>query len=188
MSTLIINDVALEAKVGERVLNVARRNAAHIGFVCDNNGLCQTCRCQVLAGAEHLSPPSEIEQAWLSPAQLDGGTRLACQTVIRSAGEIRVESFAETMRRMALEVIAPPRGTDPVSNLLGLGTRLLHRVSDQIAALPTGLPEVIRRNGLRRSLFFIRDGGRYLDDLQRTAERIRTGAERLERRRPTAAE
>jgi ferredoxin len=188
MATVIINDVAMEAKVGERVLNVARRNAAHIGFVCDNTGLCQTCRCQVLDGADHLSPPSEIERAWLSPAQLDGGTRLACQTVVRSAGEIRVESFAETMRRMALEVISPPRGTDPVSNLLGLGTRLLNRVSEQIAALPTGLPEVIGRNGLRRSLFFIRDGGRYLDDLQRTAERMRTGAERLERRRLAAAE
>jgi hypothetical protein len=70
--------------------------------------------------------------------------------------------------------------------LLGLGARLLHRASEQIAALPTALPDVIRRNGLRRSLFFIRDGGRYLDDLQRTAERMRAGAERLERRRLSA--
>ncbi|WP_129673251.1 2Fe-2S iron-sulfur cluster-binding protein [Candidatus Chloroploca sp. Khr17] len=188
MTTVIINDVPMEAKVGERVLNVARRNAAHIGFVCDNNGLCQTCRCQVLAGADQLNPPSEIELAWLTPAQLDDGTRLACQTVIRGTGEIRVESFAETMRRMALAVISPPRGTDPVSNLLGLGTRLLNRVSEQVVALPTGLPAVIERNGLRRSLLFIRDGGRYLDDLQRTVERLRTGTERLERRRLTADE
>jgi ferredoxin len=187
MATVIINDAVMESKVGERVLNIARRNAAHIGFVCHHTGRCQTCRCQLLAGADHLNPPSAIERAWLSPAQLDDGTRLVCQTLIRSAGEIRVESFAETMRRMALEVISPPRGTDSVSNLLGLGTRLLNRVSEQIAVLPTGLPEVISRNGLRRSLLFIRDGDRYLDE-QYTVERMRTGAERLERRRLTAAE
>ena len=39
MTTVIINDLAVEAVAGDGLLDLARRNRAHIGFVCDGNGL-----------------------------------------------------------------------------------------------------------------------------------------------------
>ncbi|GIV94220.1 MAG: hypothetical protein KatS3mg056_2929 [Chloroflexus sp.] len=50
MATVIVNDVEMTARPGERILDIARRNSAHIGFVCDGTGFCQTCKVRVLAG------------------------------------------------------------------------------------------------------------------------------------------
>lgn len=181
MPTVIMNDVAMEAKVGERLLNVGRRNAAHIGFLCDNIGTCQACRCQVLAGSEHLSPPSEIERAWLSEARLAEGERLACQAIIRGEGEIQVQSHIEMARQLVLNVLMPPPGTTVSDNARSLVTAIVSDVSDQIALFPDNVLNVVSKVGPLRFAFPIRDGQRFLGDTLRVVRRMTTGAERLER-------
>lgn len=45
MATVIVNDVEMTARPGERILDIARRNSAHIGFVCDGTGFVRPARC-----------------------------------------------------------------------------------------------------------------------------------------------
>jgi ferredoxin len=117
MPTLILNDQELTTQIGEVVLNVARREAAHIGFVCDGNGLCQTCECRIMKGSEHVNPPNEVEQIWLTQEQIDEGRRLACQVSMRGPGPVEVLTRAEELRRKTESVFSPPAGTSLGENL-----------------------------------------------------------------------
>lgn len=185
MTTLILNDVAMEAKVGERMLNVARRNAAHIGFACDSAGTCQACRCKVLEGAEQLSPPSEAERAWIPAARLEAGQRLACQTIIRGHGTIRALSWPEELRRMVLAVATPPPGQDALGNLQKVLATLARLAGDQLSHWPWNVLTAVNRVGPVRFAYPVLDEARILDDVIRTVSKMRTGVERIER--PIAA-
>ncbi|WP_210520617.1 2Fe-2S iron-sulfur cluster-binding protein [Hymenobacter terricola] len=46
---------------------------------CGAKGRCTTCRLQVQAGAENLSPPSEAELRYRAAGRLLATERLACQ-------------------------------------------------------------------------------------------------------------
>lgn len=174
MTTLIMNDVAMEAKVGERLLNVARRNAAHIGFMCDNAGTCQGCRCQVLAGADQLSPPSEAEQAWIPAEHLAKGQRLACQTIIHGQGEVRVVSRAEELRRLVLGIIAPRVGESRLNPLAPLAWILAETSVDQISRFPGNVWSSLKRVGLRRFAFPVLDRERMFGDGARVVQQLRS--------------
>jgi ferredoxin len=117
MPKIIINNEELDMQPGEVVLDVARRNASHIGFACDGNGLCQMCECLVNTGAEHLSPPNETEHVWLTQAQLQEGRRLGCQASLRGPGPVEVITRAEELLREAQAIVNPPAGTTILSNL-----------------------------------------------------------------------
>ncbi|NTU81396.1 MAG: (2Fe-2S)-binding protein [Chloroflexales bacterium] len=170
MATIIINDETVEGKVGERLLNVARRHGAHIGFICDNAGTCQGCRCQVMSGAEHLSPPSEAERAWLPAERLAAGQRLACQAIIRGHGEVRVLSRAEELRRIVQGVLRPGQGERRLTNLSPLLATLGQQAGDQLALFPQNVFRTLRRVGLRRFAFPILDGKRLSRDVARVRE------------------
>ncbi len=172
MSTLIINGVTMQAKVGERVLNVARRNAAHIGFACDNAGVCQGCRCSVLRGEEHLSPPSEAEKAWISADRLAAGERLACQTVVRSHGEVHVLSRAEELRLLIMGIVAPPHGESRLNPIAPLASILLQTSIDQVTQFPGNIVTSIKRVGFVRFAFPVLDRERLLHDTQRVVQRM----------------
>lgn len=173
MATIIINDEAVEGKVGERLLNVARRHGAHIGFICDNAGTCQACRCQVTSGTEHISPPSEAERAWIPAERLAAGQRLACQVIIRSHGEVHVLSRAEELRRMMQRVLRPGEGQRRLSNLSPLLATLGQQASDQLALFPQNVISALRRVGLRRFAFPFLDSTRIFRDVARIQERQR---------------
>ena len=64
-----------EVRAGTTVLEAADALGVKIGRVCGGQGTCSTCRVQVAAGAENLSPADENEIAY----QLGDGVRLACQ-------------------------------------------------------------------------------------------------------------
>ncbi len=136
MPTVIINDESVESQIGERLLDTARRDAAHIGFVCDGNGLCQMCECVVLKGGDHLSPPNQIERIWLTEDQLEYGTRLACQVSVRGPGPVEVLTRAERLRREAIDVISPPPGTNVGENLGRLVNDLLRINVDHVERWP----------------------------------------------------
>ena len=171
MATIIINDESMEGKVGERLLNVARHNGAHIGFMCDNAGTCQGCRCQVLAGAEYLNPPTEAEQSWLPAERLAEGQRLACQAIIHGQGEIRVLSRAEELRRMVQAVVRPRSGENGLTNLPPLLTTFGQQVADQLTLFPKNVISNLRRIGLRRFAFPVLDRKRLFADVARVRER-----------------
>ncbi len=181
MPIAIINDVEMHAKVGENLLGVARRNAAHIGFVCDGNGVCQTCQCRVLSGADQLSPPSEAELAWMPARRLAAGHRLACQTVIRGHGRVRVLTNVEELRRQTLDVLRPARDVDRRDALEPLLENLVRMSADQLIRYPWNLMAALLRVGPWRFAYPVLDEQRYSDDAARVARRMQSGASRLTR-------
>lgn len=148
MPTVTINDVEMEARPGERILDIARRNGAHIGFVCNGTGFCQTCKVRVLAGSESLSPPTEIEKTWIPESRLQEGWRLGCQTAIRGKDSVVVLTNAEELRRQAFNIlngnIITNTGTF-VGNLLGQGI-------DQLVGYPFNMLNAVSKIGLGRLL------------------------------------
>lgn len=97
---IIINDKPCHARIGQTLSKAARLNHSHVGYLCGAHGVCQTCQVRVLEGAEHLSPPNDVEQAFLTPEQLSDGIRMACRATIISQGSIKVLSRPEEVRRM----------------------------------------------------------------------------------------
>jgi chlorosome envelope protein I len=137
MPTVIINNTEYEGQVGERLIDVARRNGAHIGFICDGLGVCQACACRVLRGSEHLSPPSGVEENWFQPSWLEAGHRLACQTLIRANGTIETLSRAEELRRQTIGVFMPPEGTSTGQNMGHLADNMSRIVMNQVVRFPS---------------------------------------------------
>ncbi|GAB4432386.1 MAG: 2Fe-2S iron-sulfur cluster-binding protein [Chloroflexi bacterium OHK40] len=178
MPTVIINDVAYEARLGERLLNIARRNGAHIGFVCDGNGICQTCQCRVLAGAGQLSPPSEAERIWMPERRLAEGHRLACQAALRGPGPVELITKAEELRRQTLDVVAPPRDADRRDYLEPLLDNLVRMSVDQLARYPWNVLATVGRVGVGRFLFPWRDVERWAEDGALVARRMVAGPPR----------
>jgi len=95
-----INSIEYNANEGDRLLDIARRNHAHIGYFCGGNALCQTCYSRITEGAELLSPLNEIELEILSPNLIQAGTRLACQATIEKPGTIAMVSAIEEVKQM----------------------------------------------------------------------------------------
>ncbi len=165
MTNVIINDEPVEADLGEGLLNVARRNRSHIGFVCDGNGLCTTCECRVLEGAANLSAPNEIELNWLPDRRLQRGYRLACQTTLLGKGEVRLLTRAEELRRLWRNVYNPlpgERNGDNVSDFLGYVVQLN---VDHISMFPLNLLRTVNRLGLVRTLIPVEDNDQYFRDI-----------------------
>jgi chlorosome envelope protein I len=103
MPRVIINNEEFEAAEGDLLLDVARRNGSHIGFYCNGNGMCTTCECKVLTGAESLSPYSEAELAWITPSRRERGYRLGCQAALETkevGGEVEVITRVEEYKRL----------------------------------------------------------------------------------------
>ncbi|MFN3373391.1 MAG: 2Fe-2S iron-sulfur cluster-binding protein [Chloroflexus sp.] len=152
MTTVMINDVEMEARPGERILDIARRNGAHIGFVCDGTGFCQTCKVRVLAGSESLSPPTELEKNWIPEQRLQEGWRLGCQAAIRGRGPVEVLTAAEELRRQTFAVINPPPGTNVVSNAGALLANVTQQNIDQVIGYPFNMLNAVSKIGLGRLL------------------------------------
>jgi ferredoxin len=174
---VIINDVAYEARPGERLLAVARRNAAHIGFVCDGQGICQTCQCRVIAGADSLNPISEAERIWMPESRLRAGHRLACQAAIRGRGPIKILTNAEELRRQLLAVLNPPDHGVARDYLEPLLENLVRQSVDQLRHYPFNVISTIARVGVERFLLPVRDGEQYLDDAARVTRRMTAGGD-----------
>jgi len=94
-----INDRQYEARTGERLIDIARNNHAHIGYFCGGNGICQTCYVKVFEGMELLSPISEKEQALLSDELIKEGVRVACITTLDKLGTVKLLTTVEEVKR-----------------------------------------------------------------------------------------
>ena len=94
-----INDKACEAKTGERLIDVARKNHSHMGYFCGGNGICQTCYVKVFEGSDLLSPVSDREKALLSDDLLEEGIRVACLTTLDKPGKVSLLTTVEEIKR-----------------------------------------------------------------------------------------
>jgi ferredoxin len=87
MATLSCGKVETEAREGGDVLGLLLDAGAQMDFIC-MAGSCGTCRVRVLAGMEHLAPPSPAEEIMLK-GRLDQ-YRLACQAMCLGTGDVSV--------------------------------------------------------------------------------------------------
>ncbi|NJN15626.1 MAG: (2Fe-2S)-binding protein [Oscillochloris sp.] len=178
MVQIEINDEVMEAQLGERLLNIARRNDAHIGFYCDGNGLCTTCECRILSGADQLNPPTEAELTWLPPERRADGYRLGCQAALRGRGDVRVLTRAEELRRQLGAVLSPPPGTT-VSQNLGPFIRNVAMINwEHIGTFPFNLLRTMGRIGPFKMLWPVEDMGLLVRDTTRITQRMLNGGQR----------
>ncbi len=79
-----------QGRRGLSVLELSILNDVPHAHVCSGRGRCGTCRVQVDAGAQALSPANDIEQATLARVSegkpVAAGVRLACQARVLGAG------------------------------------------------------------------------------------------------------
>lgn len=141
MAKVIMNNVAYEANVGERLIDVARRNAVHMGMLHDGLGsfFAETTACRILSGGENLSAPSDFEQSWFQQSWLEAGHRLASDAIIERNGTIEVLSRAEELRRQTLAVFTPPQGTTTGENVGLLINNISRIVLNQVARFPSNI-------------------------------------------------
>jgi ferredoxin len=172
MPKITINAETVDAAAGDNLLALARRNAAHIWFVCDGRGLCQTCECRVLSGAEHLSNPSKIELESMTDSRRERGCRLACQTRVNGPGSVSLISVAEELRKQAAALIEGQEGTTLIGNAGQLAGKLARVALDFTRSLPAvainAVPQIISMppdiSGIKR---YIRDSWKVTERLLR---------------------
>ncbi len=131
---IYINDKACEAHPGDLLLDVAKQHNCHIGYICGGSGICQSCFVYVKEGADCLSEPGRVEQAFISDKLREAGGRLACQTKIVKEGTVRVLSRAEQLRRIVLGLNIP----DFITYAQTIGYNVVNQ-------LPSGAGNIVSR-------------------------------------------
>lgn len=179
MAQVEINNEVMEAKLGERLLTIARRNAAHIGFYCDGNGLCTMCECRILSGADQLNPPTEAEHTWLPPERMADGYRLGCQAALRGPGPVRALTRAEELRRQLGAVLSPPAGTTAGDHLGPFLANVAMVNWEHIGTFPLNLLRTLRRIGPVKFLLPVDDLGLLIGDTARITRRMLNGGQPL---------
>lgn len=170
MARAIINDEVLDCAEGTNLLAIARHHGAHVWFVCDGRGLCGTCACQVISGDDSLNAPTRLELETLSTRQRSNAYRLACQADIVGAGEVRVESLAEQLRRSAGRLVSPREGPDALAHLVREGSEFVLSFSGRLPSTVLQIPRQIVAmpptiSGIQK----------YLTDSQRMLWRVMSG-------------
>lgn len=78
--------IAVEARPGENLLDVARRGHIPLFAPCDGNGTCGKCRVRVLEGGLRAS-----RSFYVSDADYDEGWRLACLSRVDGDATLLIE-------------------------------------------------------------------------------------------------
>ncbi|MDQ5859227.1 MAG: (2Fe-2S)-binding protein [Acidobacteriota bacterium] len=71
---------------GSTVLQAALDLGVNISHICGGNGICSTCRVEVVAGGENLTPVNPQEIAY----DLGDRRRLGCQARVKGNVAVRV--------------------------------------------------------------------------------------------------
>ncbi|WP_216782432.1 ISC system 2Fe-2S type ferredoxin [Candidatus Profftia tarda] len=72
--------LVIEAKVGEKIIDIALRNGIEIEHACEYACACATCHCIIRKGFRSLEEISELEADMLDKAWgLEQESRLSCQ-------------------------------------------------------------------------------------------------------------
>jgi ferredoxin len=147
MAKLEFNDERIKANQGETLVQAARRHGSLVGFLCDGRGICQTCECHVIVGAENLSELSELERAGLGE-KCWRGYRLGCQARMMGSGLVSVVSRAEELRRRARDVAFGSKEESLGERLMGLSGDLLNATVDMLTGaaivFPQAIPQILK--------------------------------------------
>jgi ferredoxin len=173
MTKVIINDEEYEATKDETLLKVARRNGAHIGFVCNGSGFCTACECRVLEGGDMLSELTEAEKTWLSSSRQEHGARLGCQATIKEDskegnGAVKVLTRSEEMKRQVVAALTGPNVGSRNASFMELLSTLSRGTLDHIDVAPTGIIKTVKRLGSGKLTFPWKDLGDIIQDANRT--------------------
>ncbi len=95
-----INDKKFDAKTGEHLIDIARKNNTHIGYFCGGNAICQTCYVKVTEGMHLLSPLNDREKAMLSDKLIEEGIRVACLTTLDKLGTVKLVTAVEEVKQL----------------------------------------------------------------------------------------
>jgi chlorosome envelope protein I len=137
MPEVIINDEAFMGEMGETLIDVARRNGAHVGFTCNDRGICTFCECVVEEGAELLNPVTGNEKTRLSEERLEKGSRLTCRAVIKAPeGTIRIVTRPEVVKKQLMGIFYATSTEGRLSSLSALGGSLKQASADYLSMYP----------------------------------------------------
>lgn len=75
---------------GYNLLDGAIDNDIPVEFDC-KAGVCDTCRVEVIRGAENMTPPTDEEFVMLGEEAVKKGSRLSCQALVQGPVEVRQE-------------------------------------------------------------------------------------------------
>lgn len=81
-------DVAFQVRPGGSLLRAALRARVPLARACRGDGVCASCRVQVLAGAQNLAPATPAERRLAAREPLADDERYACQAAV--FGEVTV--------------------------------------------------------------------------------------------------
>jgi 2Fe-2S ferredoxin len=88
-------DVEIEAAQDATVMGAAQALGYYWPTTCGGEGRCTTCACEVLSGAEALTPMGRTERKTLVAERgarvLESRLRLACQARVTAAARIVVQ-------------------------------------------------------------------------------------------------
>jgi uncharacterized 2Fe-2S/4Fe-4S cluster protein (DUF4445 family) len=136
----------IDVPPGTNLLSAAQKAGVDLVAACGGIGICGTCRVRLVDGL--LTPPSLTEEDTLTPAELEQGFRLACQS--QPLSDVRVDIPPESLpapqklqvggQEVAVEFDPAIRVVDvqlPPPHIEDLRSDL-RRVDDELAA--RGLP------------------------------------------------
>ncbi len=167
---VFVNDDEMEAYQHETLLDIARRNAAHIGFACGGFGICMACVVRVRQGAEHLTAPNGVERRGLGLwARRD--YRLACQAHVTGPGPVDIISRPEELWRQTKALLNTPSNEDVGKQWLELGKMVADMSLQQWSVFPmNSINAVIQTMRARPGPG---DASRLVNDTLRVIRRVR---------------
>ncbi len=171
MPIVIVNDEEVEAEEGENLLDIARRCAAHIGFICGGHGICMACVCHVREGAEHLSEPNSIERRGLPKMWIDRGHRVACQTHLVGPGPVEIISRPEELWRQLQTVIKAPDSDEAGRGLFDFAVNVGNITLQQWLSFPMSTINAVYQ--ATRTYPSPTEVGRLVKDTSRVLKRMR---------------
>jgi uncharacterized 2Fe-2S/4Fe-4S cluster protein (DUF4445 family) len=94
------NNITLDAKVGDTVLQTAINASITIEADCFGEGTCGKCKVKILAG--DLGEPDEVEKSFLTEDEIKNGIRLACRVRVTDNLVIKIPERSVDQRKKDL--------------------------------------------------------------------------------------
>lgn len=130
----IPQNIELEIKPNQTVLNLAHENGVHIQSVCKGVPSCAECRVQIAEGENNVFPPTKKELNLIGTAHFLDQSRLACQ--LKCFGDLTIDLTSQIEKAQNAK---RPRGKfskDPAHTNAVTGSILLEE-STQPAGIET---------------------------------------------------
>lgn len=82
-------NIELEIKPNQSVLDLAHENGIHIQSICKGVPSCAECRIQIVEGEHNVFPPTKKEESLIGTAHFVDRSRLSCQ--LRCFGDLVID-------------------------------------------------------------------------------------------------